>query len=293
MIAMAVIGFGVLIKFGKMFKALEIGAAIARIWGSAFGKLGPIAGAVVAVAGTAALLMTIAKYTKAGDVMSPADGKTQVSTKEGGLFELSKNDDVAAGPGILDKLKSKAMGLVGGLTGGFGGGIESLANAFNNLISIVTSKFDLLIKTITEKQGEGNNLQKSTSENLAKKFSILAKDRDHNKGIHNKLAKGMIMASFGVLASGATAAIASDVISDTGTIKPEQEQTASIPLEEGKANTQTLGTKLDAIKKILEGKQNITIKVDNKLKYDPWEENNMAYVNGKESQKRINESSYE
>ena len=293
MIAMAVIGFGVLIKFGKMFKALEIGAAIARIWGSAFGKLGPIAGAVVAVAGTAALLMTIAKYTKAGDVMSPADGKTQVSTKEGGLFELSKNDDVAAGPGILEKLKNKAMGGLSGLFSG--GGIGLLVDAFNNLTSIVTSKFDVLIQTITEKQGEGNNLQKSTSENLSKKFSILAKDRDHNKGIHNKLAKGLIAASMGIYGIGITSAIASDVISDTDTIKPvpEQEETASIPLEEGKANTQTLGTKLDAIKKILEGKQNITIKVDNKLKYDPWEDHNMVNVNGTESQKRINETSYE
>lgn len=50
-------------------------------------------------------------YSKAGDVMSPADGKTRVSTKEGGLFELSPNDDLMAGPG-----------LAGGETGGRGGG---------------------------------------------------------------------------------------------------------------------------------------------------------------------------
>jgi hypothetical protein len=33
--------------------------------------------------------------------MSPAKGKTQISTKEGGLFELSQNDDVIAAPGLL------------------------------------------------------------------------------------------------------------------------------------------------------------------------------------------------
>jgi hypothetical protein len=33
--------------------------------------------------------------------MSPSKGKTQISTKEGGLFELSKNDDVIAAPGLL------------------------------------------------------------------------------------------------------------------------------------------------------------------------------------------------
>ena len=41
---------------------------------------------------------------------SPADGKTQVSTKEGGLFELSKNDDLVAGPGLADKVKGDGKG---------------------------------------------------------------------------------------------------------------------------------------------------------------------------------------
>jgi len=54
--------------------------------------LGPIAAAATLAAGFGAL-------SKVGDVNSPADGKTQVSTKEGGLFELSKNDDFVAFPG--------------------------------------------------------------------------------------------------------------------------------------------------------------------------------------------------
>ena len=37
----------------------------------------------------------------------PADGKTQVSTKEGGLFELSPNDDLVAAPGAAAALSGK------------------------------------------------------------------------------------------------------------------------------------------------------------------------------------------
>jgi hypothetical protein len=40
----------------------------------------------------------------AGDIKSPADGKTQVSTKEGGLFTLSPNDDLVAAPGAASKM---------------------------------------------------------------------------------------------------------------------------------------------------------------------------------------------
>lgn len=45
-------------------------------------------------------------YSKAGDVMSPADGKTRISTKEGGLYELSPNDDLVAAPGAAEALSN-------------------------------------------------------------------------------------------------------------------------------------------------------------------------------------------
>jgi len=70
--------------------------------------LGPL-GIPLAIGGVAALIGGIAaamSATKAGDVMSPADGKTQISTKEGGLFELSKNDDLVAAPGAVEKMKN-------------------------------------------------------------------------------------------------------------------------------------------------------------------------------------------
>ncbi len=45
--------------------------------------------------------------TPVGDMFSPADGKTQVSTKEGGLFELSSNDDLVAAPGAANMMANK------------------------------------------------------------------------------------------------------------------------------------------------------------------------------------------
>ncbi len=60
----------------------------------------------------------------AGDVISPAKGRTQISTKEGGLLNLSKNDDVLAGPGIAkesaDRLKYAEIAGMSGLGAGVG-----------------------------------------------------------------------------------------------------------------------------------------------------------------------------
>ena len=83
-------------------------SAIGKIFGSfagiPFGLGIPLAFA--AVGGLTALIAsTSSKVQSAGDLMSPAKGKTMVSTKEGGLFELSPNDDVVAAPGAADKMK--------------------------------------------------------------------------------------------------------------------------------------------------------------------------------------------
>jgi hypothetical protein len=61
--------------------------------------------------------------------MSPADGKTVVSTKEGGLFELSANDDLVAAPGAA-----------AALSGGTGGGgvqmnLAALSAPLNSMIN--------------------------------------------------------------------------------------------------------------------------------------------------------------
>ena len=52
----------------------------------------------------AAISYGMGLFSKAGDMYSPADGVTRVSTKEGGLFELSPNDDLVAAPGAADAL---------------------------------------------------------------------------------------------------------------------------------------------------------------------------------------------
>jgi hypothetical protein len=89
--------------------ALDAAGSIARI---------PYVGwALAAGVAASAIGYGMSLYSKAGDVMSPADGKTRVSTKEGGLFELSKNDDLMAGPGLA--------GAAAG--GGGGGGLSALA----------------------------------------------------------------------------------------------------------------------------------------------------------------------
>jgi len=88
--------------------AKSVATAISAIF-SGSAMLGPF-GIPVAIAGVASLIGAIAAGASAvsavGDVMSPSDGKTMVSTKEGGLYELSKNDDLVAAPGAIDRMKN-------------------------------------------------------------------------------------------------------------------------------------------------------------------------------------------
>ena len=46
----------------------------------------------------------------AGDINSPAKGQTMVHTKEGGLFKLSKNDDLVAAPGASKAMNNNSNG---------------------------------------------------------------------------------------------------------------------------------------------------------------------------------------
>jgi hypothetical protein len=95
----------ILLTMQTVLTALAVKSVITAIssifTGSAI--LGP-AGLIAAGVGTAALMGYIASAKSVGDMYSPADGKTQVSTKEGGLFELSPNDDFMAAPGLKDKI---------------------------------------------------------------------------------------------------------------------------------------------------------------------------------------------
>jgi hypothetical protein len=46
----------------------------------------------------------LGSVVEAGDVISPANGQTMISTKEGGLLKLSGNDDVVAAPGAASAI---------------------------------------------------------------------------------------------------------------------------------------------------------------------------------------------
>jgi|TARA_R110002033_G_scaffold1126_4_gene10773 uncharacterized membrane protein len=79
----------------------------------AFNALGgiPVIGPALGIAAAiSAATLGYQYYNKAGDVDSAADGKTRISTKEGGLFELSPNDDLVAAPGASKALEMAAKG---------------------------------------------------------------------------------------------------------------------------------------------------------------------------------------
>jgi hypothetical protein len=79
--------------------ALEAGGSAAKV---------PVVGPVLAALAIASILGIVgASIAKIGDGAFPANGKSMVSTREGGIYETSKNDDIAVGPGILNKLNSK------------------------------------------------------------------------------------------------------------------------------------------------------------------------------------------
>jgi broad specificity phosphatase PhoE len=105
----ALIGVLLGMKAISAFLALQtMIKAVAEIFaGNA--KFGPV-GLVASIAGVAGLMgaigMATTRVSSAGDVMSPAKGKTMVSTREGGLYELSKNDDLVAAPGAVERMKN-------------------------------------------------------------------------------------------------------------------------------------------------------------------------------------------
>ena len=87
-------------------------AAIAAVTTASAATLGIGIAAVVAGIAAAAYAFNNAKKeaSSAGDMISPADGKTMVSTKEGGLFSLSPNDDLVAGPGAAQAISNSGGG---------------------------------------------------------------------------------------------------------------------------------------------------------------------------------------
>ena len=102
----ATIGLGIALgALGAVATVMAVKSMITAVTGifGTFSQI-PFGLGIPAAVGTVALLGSIvggigATVASAGDINSPAKGKTQISTKEGGLFELSKNDDIVAFPG--------------------------------------------------------------------------------------------------------------------------------------------------------------------------------------------------
>lgn len=105
---------------------------------AAMGALSALSNPVKAIAGIAAAGLIVgaasAYMSKAGDLSSPADGVTRVSTKEGGLFELSPNDDLVAAPGAAAALA--------------GGGGDGSSNTINVDFSILSAPLNMMINEI-------------------------------------------------------------------------------------------------------------------------------------------------
>jgi len=101
-------------------------AAIAKIW-SAYGAM-PFIGVALAAGVVGALISSVAKAKSVGDVMSPANGRTQISTKEGELLNLSPNDDLVAAPNAIENLnRASDAGKLSLLPMGMGGAGTSVA----------------------------------------------------------------------------------------------------------------------------------------------------------------------
>jgi hypothetical protein len=132
--------------------------------------------AITAIAGLYSMISQAS--TKVGDVASPAMGKTQVSTKEGGLFELSPNDDLVAAPGAISKLneasqlsKLSTAPMVSGAT--TIGGIDTLVNEMKALRGDMTSG-KIRTNTYLDGQKVSNSIGSSVDQNTRNSFNMSA-----------------------------------------------------------------------------------------------------------------------
>jgi hypothetical protein len=131
---------------------------------SAIPVIGPILGAAAAAG---AYMLGKSYFAKAGDLMSPADGKTRVSTKEGGLFELSPNDDLIAAPG--------AANSVGAGNSGGGVNLSALAAPLNAVVNeikalradMASGKIAVYMDSAKVTAGVNTQVEKSTRNNFA------------------------------------------------------------------------------------------------------------------------------
>ena len=105
-----------------------------------------------------------------GDVVSPASGKTMVSTKEGGVYNLSKNDDLVAAPGA-----AAAVGAAASQSGGSRVDLSALSAPLNSMISeikalradMASGKIAVYMDGSKVTAGVSNVTEKSTRNNYS------------------------------------------------------------------------------------------------------------------------------
>jgi|TARA_R110000823_G_scaffold279248_1_gene397563 hypothetical protein len=121
-------------------------------------------GIVAIVAGIAVAVMAMKSATKdVGDMMIPSEGQTTVSTKEGGIFNLSPNDDLVAAPGAIDMMNNtSATSDVGNMasptstqTSSSSPGGNNSSSSEGNVIGIDTNK---LLKQLIEAVNAGGDV---------------------------------------------------------------------------------------------------------------------------------------
>jgi hypothetical protein len=87
-------------------------AAVSMAWsalaamGTATLGFGLAAAIPIGLAFAAGAFGSLSKAKEGGDMISPASGQTMISTKEGGLFKMSPNDDILAAPGLANAMTS-------------------------------------------------------------------------------------------------------------------------------------------------------------------------------------------
>ena len=151
-----------------IYYAKSIAGAVAKIWSSIVGFLGPFGIPVAIAASIGAISMAKNAMSSAGDMFSPADGKTQVSTKEGGLFELSPNDDLIAAPGA-----GKALN---GESGGGGINLSALAAPIQAMVNEVKAlRADLAagkIAVYMDAQKVTNGVSKTVDQSTRNSYNL-------------------------------------------------------------------------------------------------------------------------
>jgi len=95
-------GLGAMYIMSKKVAIAQQMAAIAKVY-STYGAM-PFIGVALAAGVIAAMMASMGKAKNVGDMAITDGGKTRISTQEGGIFAPSSNDQIAVGPGVVDRL---------------------------------------------------------------------------------------------------------------------------------------------------------------------------------------------